>query len=167
MSESNGLAVAATVVIIILVAVTVGVLVSRLTGCRAEDDSSSESSDSDQSSTASDLASSTTPTLPAPTASDAPQNLRTCIEQYSQASSDPTAYPCSECVPLLASTVNDFETPLVGGNSTNVGAALQFCALIDVYRATPGLQGVGWAIDGGVCGWSGIACDERGRVTQL
>jgi hypothetical protein len=63
--------------------------------------------------------------------------------------------------------VNDFETPLIGGNSTNVGSALQFCALMDIYREAPVLQGQGWAGEGGVCGWQGIICDDRGRVTQL
>jgi hypothetical protein len=64
-------------------------------------------------------------------------------------------------------TQNDYETALVAGNSTNVGAALQFCALMDVYRAAPVLEGQGWAKEGGVCGWQGVRCDDRGRVTDL
>jgi hypothetical protein len=163
-NEQCGLA----LLFIILASVAIGVLVSQLTGKKAAAPASPSTSDSESNpTTVLTTPSTTTPTLPAPTATDAPANLKSCLEQYSTSASSPTSYPCSECVPLLVSTINDFETPLVGGNSTNVGAALQFCALMDVYRAAPALDSQGWAKEGGVCGWNGVKCDERGRVTEL
>jgi hypothetical protein len=154
-NEQCGLA----LLFIILASVAIGVLVSQLTGKKAAAPASPSTSDSESNPT-------TVLTTPS-TATDAPANLKSCLEQYSTSASNPTSYPCSECVPLLVSTINDFETPLVGGNSTNVGAALQFCALMDVYRAAPALDSQGWAKEGGVCGWNGVKCDERGRVTEL
>lgn len=156
-------------VFVILAAVAIGVLVSQLTGRKsAQAAETSTATNNDASETTEPSKTTTTPTLPAPNATDAPANLKTCIDQYSQlASSNPTSYPCYECVPLLSSTINDFGTPLVGGNSTNVGAALQFCALLDVYRGASGLESQGWTKEGGVCGWNGVTCDDRGRVTQL
>lgn len=157
-------------VFIILASVAIGVLVSQFTGRKAAAPATSSDSDSNSdsnSTTESATPTSTDPTLPAPTATDAPQNLKSCLEQYTQANSNPSSYPCSECVPLLVSTQNDFETAIVGGNSTNVGAALQFCALMDIYRDAPILEGRGWGGEGGACSWQGVRCDDRGRVVEL
>jgi len=163
-NEQCGLA----LLFIILASVAIGVLVSQLTGKKAAAPATSSTSDSESNPTTGSITpSATDPTLPAPTATDAPANLKSCLEQYSTSTYNPISYPCSECVPLLVSTINDFETPLVGGNSTNVGASLQFCALMDIYRAAPALDAQGWAKEGGVCGWNGIKCDPRGRVTDV
>lgn len=106
-----------------------------------------------------------------PTPSTAPsRTLTTCLELFAtSAPTSPLSYPCSDCVPLLTSTTNDYSYPLSNGNSTGVGAALQFCALNDVFRGTSsnGLHEDGWMLDGSPCSWEGITCDDRGRVTEL
>lgn len=74
-------------------------------------------------------------------------------------------YPCSVCVPILERKPNDFLT----GNSTGVGQVLQFCALADLLFASPVsmLHGAGWGVGSPCVNWTGVACDERGRVTSL
>ncbi|WRT70035.1 uncharacterized protein IL334_007028 [Kwoniella shivajii] len=96
------------------------------------------------------------------------ETLTTCLDQFRILKS-PSTYPCSDCVPLLSTTTNDFSTPLVDGNSTGVGSALQFCALMDIYKKTSLTEGMsGWMKDSSPCGgWNGISCDSRGRITGL
>jgi hypothetical protein len=111
------------------------------------------------------------PTSALPTPSSAPsRTLSTCLELFAtSAPTSPLSYPCSDCVPLLSSTDNDYFNPLSNANATGVGAALQFCALNDIFRSTEGngLHEDGWMKDGSPCTWAGINCDDRGRVTQL
>lgn len=74
-------------------------------------------------------------------------------------------YPCSMCVPLLQAAPNDF----ISGNQTGVGEALQYCALLDVLFASEvtTMQAGGWGVGPPCANWTGVACDERGRVTSL
>jgi hypothetical protein len=98
------------------------------------------------------------------------RTLKTCLQLFSSsAPTSPLSYPCSDCVPLLSSTANDYNAPLSDGNATGVGAALQFCAMNDVFRDTNSnvLQENGWMKDGSPCTWSGVTCDARGRITEL
>lgn len=97
------------------------------------------------------------------------QSLTSCLSAYGNSSVAPLSYPCSDCAPVLRQAENDFAFPLVNGNSTNVGAALQLCALVEVYQATgepSGLLRGGWG-KGTVCNWDGVTCDSRGRVSGL
>ncbi|KAI9633745.1 uncharacterized protein MKK02DRAFT_38401 [Dioszegia hungarica] len=105
-------------------------------------------------------------TTAAPAPSSTSRTLQTCLDLYTSSSTAP--YPCSDCTPLLLGTTNDFTTPLVNGNSTGIGAALQYCTLMDVVAAgnRSGFEALGWT-GKGACGWKGINCDPRGRVTDI
>lgn len=118
-------------------------------------------------STAASTSPSTTSNAPDPTATS--QSLLTCLQTFqSTTPTSPSSYPCSDCVPLFTATSNDYLSPLVNANSTGVGAALQFCALMDVYRAAEnGTLGSEWGSNASPCDWQGIICDTRGRVTGM
>jgi hypothetical protein len=143
----------------------------------ASDASSSSSSASPTSSSQSSggtPSSSAQPSIP----TDSSQTLASCLSQFSSsAPTNPLSYPCSDCVPLLQSTSNDYLSPLSNANSTGVGAALQFCTLREVLELTgtkgngsveSSLRDGGWGRDASPCGgWQGVSCDERGRITTL
>jgi hypothetical protein len=150
-------------IILCLAAMIIGLCTSLLT--RSSSSSSSSTDSSASSSSASGAASSPS----ASQSSAISSSLSTCLSKWSSASASPTSYPCSDCVPVLSSTTNDYDTPLVNGNSTGVGAALQFCAMMDVYRSSnqTALGADGWAKNASPCGWKGATCDARGRITQL
>ena len=100
-----------------------------------------------------------------------PSRLETCISQYNALTGDTSSYACSECVPLLLGTTNDFTQDSGGGNGTGVGAALQFCTLRDIVNAGDASAfgsdaGVGWG-QRDVCRWRGVQCDSRGRVEEM
>ncbi|WVN90885.1 uncharacterized protein L203_106130 [Cryptococcus depauperatus CBS 7841] len=103
---------------------------------------------------------------PQPTTS---HSLKMCLDLFvTSASNSPGSYPCSDCVPLLKSTTNDFSLPLVNGNSTQVGSALQFCSMMDIFNKIEQPQGLDkWGKDAGPCGWAGVGCDARGRINKL
>ncbi|WVQ84764.1 hypothetical protein IAT38_006921 [Cryptococcus sp. DSM 104549] len=149
--------------ILLLVALTVGLCTTLLRKSNSSSSSldTSNSTDTSASSTATSSASS-----PSSTSS---QTLTACLTQFaSSAPSSPSSYPCSDCVPLLTSTTNDFSQPLVNGNSTGVGSALQFCAMIDVWNKVESGDGMSkWGTNASPCGWSGVSCDSRGRITGL
>lgn len=99
------------------------------------------------------------------------QAVKDCLSQFKlNAPSDPSSFPCSTCAPVLQTIPNDFSTSSTDG-VTGQGAALQFCALGDIVRATTNsssLQAVGWLKDADPCtSWNGIQCDTKGRVTSL
>ncbi|RXK40806.1 hypothetical protein M231_01865 [Tremella mesenterica] len=157
-------------IILALAALIIGLCTSLLT--RSSGSSTTSSTSSNSTSSSSSLSSSQSTTASPPTSTSTSQTLTTCLQQFSSsAPTSPLSYSCSDCVPLLSSAQNDFTVPLVGGNSTGVGAALQFCALLDVYRGTQDVSGLktgGWAGNASPCdGWSGVTCDSRGRITEL
>jgi hypothetical protein len=110
------------------------------------------------------------PSTTNPSAQTAPtstsRTLQTCLDNFASTSASP--YPCADCTPLLLGAPNDYNTPLVNGNSTGVGAALQYCTIMDVQGAgdMTAFEAIGW-VGKATCGWSGIKCDSRGRVTEL
>ncbi|CAD6589231.1 MAG: hypothetical protein TREMPRED_005302, partial [Tremellales sp. Tagirdzhanova-0007] len=151
-------------------ALTVGLCTSILT--RSSSSKPAVSSASSSSTTTTSPLSTSTAFPAVASASTSSQSLTTCLNLFSSSASIfPLAYPCSDCTPILTSTNNDFTTPLIDGNSTGVGAALQFCTLMDLYRASgngSGLASEGWAKNASPCqGWSGISCDSDGRITEL
>ncbi|KAK8853406.1 hypothetical protein IAR55_004112 [Kwoniella newhampshirensis] len=155
--------------LILLVALTVGLCTALLTRSSSKSDKSAISSNTTESSSSSPSATgSASSSSPSSTVSTS-QTLTTCLKQFSDsAPTSPSSYPCSDCVPLLTSTTNDFSEPVVNGNSTGVGSALQFCALMDVLKKTEGNGLSGWGEDASPCGgWSGVSCDSRGRITSL
>lgn len=146
-----------------LIALTVGLCISLL--AKSHEHSSSPANGVETASTSDSLPSA------APTPSTAPsRTLSTCLDLFAtSAPTSPLSFPCNDCVPLMRSTTNDYSYPLNNGNASGVGAALQFCALSDVYRSTSsnGLHEKGWMLDASPCSWDGITCDDRGRVTEL
>jgi hypothetical protein len=91
-----------------------------------------------------------------------------CITQYTlNAPGNPTGYPCSMCLPLLAA---------VPPNATAVYPiardATQFCALRSIWedanqQGQAGLEAGGWVKDIKFCTWSGVRCDGGGHVSSL
>lgn len=105
----------------------------------------------------------------APTGDSPSQALTACLARYADPTLSPLSYPCADCVALLQQQANDYAAPLVNGNSTGVGGALQLCALVAIYQGTSdssGLKSQGWG-KGSVCSWEGVSCDDRGRVSSL
>jgi hypothetical protein len=91
-----------------------------------------------------------------------------CITQYTlDAPGNPTGYPCSTCVLLLAA---------IPPNATEVYpvalAATQFCGLRSIWedagqQGQAGLEAGGWVKDVKFCTWNGVRCDGAGRVSSL
>lgn len=157
--------------ILIAILVIVGAAISlaavlltrRSTASSSTPSSGSNSTATPSSSPSTSLSASGTTSAPAPTSTS--RTLQSCLDNFLSPNS---GYSCSDCTSLLLGTTNDFTTPLVNGNSTGVGAALQYCTLLDVVSAgnRTGFEGLGWTGKGS-CTWSGVKCDARGRVTEL
>lgn len=91
-----------------------------------------------------------------------------CITQYIlNAPSDPTGYPCSTCLPLLAA---------LPPNATSVYPVAQdvtqFCGLRSIWedanqQGRAGLEAGGWVKDVKFCTWSGVQCDGDGSISSL
>ncbi|OWZ35940.1 hypothetical protein C351_05006 [Cryptococcus neoformans c8] len=148
--------------ILFLAALTIGLCTSLLR-------KSSSSSSNDAASADNSSGSATATPSAASVSSTSSQTLSTCLNLFtSSAPTSPASYPCSDCVQVLQSTTNDFSEPIVNGNSTGVGSALQFCAMMDIYSHIENTSGLSkWGEDASPCGWDGIACDSRGRITIL
>ncbi|KAL7423949.1 Delta(24)-sterol C-methyltransferase [Cryptotrichosporon argae] len=146
-------------IILALVGLVVGLCVSLI----SKSSSSTLVATSNSTSAASTLASSVT-TSSAAAASTTSATLAACLSQFASTTT-PSSFPCANCVSVLGTATNDYLAP-DAGNATGVGAALQFCALRDVADAVDG--GItGWGDSTSPCGWSGITCDARGRVTAV
>jgi len=106
-----------------------------------------------------------TPSSPTPTPSNPPSSddVEECLSQFTlNAPSDPSAYPCSTCLPVLSNVTN----------STDAANVLQFCGLRAILETTSStgqtaLSNGGWGKDLGVCTWSGVSCSDSGLVTSL
>lgn len=109
----------------------------------------------------------TTPSspTPAPTPSDpsSSDDVQECLSQFAlNAPSDPSAYPCSTCLPVLSNVTSN----------ADAANALQFCGLRAILESTSttgrtALSNGGWGKDLRVCTWSGISCSDSGLVTSL
>lgn len=102
---------------------------------------------------------------PAPTPSNPPSSddVQECLSQFKlNAPSNPSAYPCSSCLPVLSNITNNADATI----------ALQFCGLRAILESasTTGqtaLSNGGWGKDLNVCTWSGVSCSDSGLVTSL
>ncbi|ADV23915.1 conserved hypothetical protein [Cryptococcus gattii WM276] len=159
--------IAIIIAILFLVALTVGLCTSLLR--KSSSSSLDNSSPSDFASADNSFGSATVTSSAASASSTSSQTLATCLGLFtSPAPTSPTSYPCSDCVQVLRSTINDFSEPIVNGNSIGVGSALQFCAMMDIYNNIEDISGLNkWGADASPCGWDGIGCDSRGRITSL
>ena len=104
-----------------------------------------------------------TPPSPAPSNSSSPDNVQECLSQFTlNAPSNPSAYPCSTCLPVLSNVTGN-------ADATN---ALQFCGLRAILESTStigqtALSNGGWGKDLRVCTWSGVSCSGSDLVTSL
>ena len=101
-----------------------------------------------------------TPSSPSnPSSSD---DVNECLSQFTlNAPSNPSAYPCSTCLPALSNV-----------NNTDAANVLQFCGLRAILETTSStgqtaLSNGGWGKDLNVCTWSGVSCSNSGLVTSL
>jgi hypothetical protein len=104
-----------------------------------------------------------TPSSPTPSNPSSSGDVQECLSQFTlNAPSDPSAYPCSTCLPVLSN---------VTGNA-DAANALQFCGLRAILESTSttgqtALSNGGWGKDLRVCTWSGVSCSDTGLVTSL
>ena len=107
-----------------------------------------------------------TPSSPTPTPTppnSSSDSAEECLSQFTiNAPSNPSAYPCSTCLPILSGVTNN-------SNATN---AVQFCGLRAILESTSttgqtALSNGGWGKDLSVCTWSGVTCSASGSVTLL
>ena len=100
---------------------------------------------------------------PAPSNSSSSDDVQECLSQFTlDAPSNPSAYPCSTCLPILSNVTDN-------ANATN---ATQFCGLRAILESTSttgltALSNGGWGKDLNVCTWSGVSCSGSGLVTSL
>lgn len=167
--------------VLIICSVVVGVCVSLLAN-RHGNKSSFIDIDKSADSTGDATPSSTSSAARTTSSSATTYNVATCLEMFTlSASSSPSTYPCTQCVGSLLTATNDFT---INGTSstdvTGVGSALQFCALQTIFKNTDGVSTdekatsskanvlSGWMKDTDVCaGWTGIKCDNQGRIVSL
>jgi hypothetical protein len=110
-----------------------------------------------------------TPPASAPASTDAlPADTQQCISQYTlNAPSNPTAYPCGACLPLLAAL-----PPSATAVYPAALAATQFCGLRSLWedagqQGQAALEAGGWVNNVKFCTWAGVRCDGSGRVSSL
>ncbi|KAF9652818.1 L domain-like protein [Thelephora ganbajun] len=108
------------------------------------------------------MPSSSTPT-PTPSSSPSSDNVKECLSQFTlNAPSNPSAYPCSTCLPILSNMTNNVDA----------ANAVQFCGLRAILESTSttgqtALSNGGWSKDLRVCTWSGVSCSDSGLITSL
>ncbi len=97
---------------------------------------------------------------------------RQCLSQFTvNAPSNPSSFPCSSCLPLLAAVPESFiSTDLQDGQ--NVQNSIQFCGLQAVFASASstgqqGLSNGGWLKDVKFCAWSGVTCGGSGLVSSM
>jgi hypothetical protein len=168
----------AALVLLVIASAVIGLCAGLLT--RKSSSSESTESDDNRDATLTSASPSTSASSAAPTSST--YTLSTCLSLFAlSAPSAPTAYPCDQCLPMLNTGENDYLASAndgtgPSGNSTGVGAAVQFCALQSIFANTQGTgkrrkrAGVldGWMGNTNPCsGWSGVTCDGKARVRSL
>ena len=91
-----------------------------------------------------------------------------CINQYTlNAPDNPTGYPCSTCLPLLAAVPSNATAAYPVARDV-----AQFCGLRSIWedadqKGQAGLEAGGWVKDIKFCTWSGVQCNGAGRVSSL
>lgn len=108
-----------------------------------------------------------TPSSPTPTSTpsnpSSSDDAKECISQFTlNAPSNPSAYPCSTCLPVLSNVTNN----------ADAANAVQFCGLRAILESTSttgrtAFSNGGWSKDLRVCTWSGVSCSDSGLVTSL
>lgn len=98
-----------------------------------------------------------------PTSNSSPEAAGECLSQFTiDAPSNPSAYPCSTCLPILLNSTNN----------SDAANAVQFCGLRAILESTSttgqtALSNGGWGKNLRVCTWSGVSCSDSGLVTSL
>jgi len=113
-----------------------------------------------------ELTKANTPSSPTPTptpSNPSSDDVQECLSQFTlNAPSNPSAYPCSTCLPVLSNVTNN----------SDAANALQFCGLRAILESTSStgqtaLSNGGWGKYLRVCTWSGVSCSDSGLVTSL
>ncbi|KAI0028824.1 hypothetical protein K488DRAFT_80492 [Vararia minispora EC-137] len=92
-----------------------------------------------------------------------------CLSQFRlNAPSNPTLYPCAQCLPLLVQVSANASSNFV---DTALNAA-QFCGLRSLWEnadasGQAALQASGWVEDVGFCAWGGVQCNGLGQVSSI
>ena len=95
-----------------------------------------------------------------------------CLSQYTvDAPSDPSGYPCAQCLPALLAVPSNFSDGNVQ-DSQQILNAIQFCGLRSIFETSDSdgqsaLKNGNWAQDVKFCAWTGVSCDGMGRVSSL
>lgn len=95
-----------------------------------------------------------------------------CLSQFTvNAPSNPSSFPCSSCLPLLAAVPESFITTNLQ-DGQNVQNSIQFCGLQAVFASADstgqqGLSNGGWLKDTKFCAWSGVTCGGSGLVSTM
>jgi hypothetical protein len=112
--------------------------------------------------------SSSAPTSPPTSTLMLSADTQQCITQYTlNAPGDPTGFPCSVCLPLLAAVPSNATAAYPTARD-----ATQFCGLRSIWedsdrKGQAGLETGGWVKDIKFCTWDGVQCDGAGRVSSL
>ncbi|KAG9056827.1 hypothetical protein FS842_009421 [Serendipita sp. 407] len=102
------------------------------------------------------------------------QEQARCVNDYLRnATSDPSSYSCTSCLPVLQEVSSDFLN--TSTNTTEVQGirtARQFCGIRAIFDQSKGsgqgnLTSLGWMKDDQVCTWGGVSCDDSGLVVGL
>ncbi|KZV61948.1 hypothetical protein PENSPDRAFT_592161 [Peniophora sp. CONT] len=93
---------------------------------------------------------------------------QSCLTQYTlNAPSNPTLYPCAQCLPRVSSIkVNDSSIAQTAADAT------MFCGVRSLWEdadatGQAALQAVGWVQDVKFCAWGGVQCNGSGQVSSI
>ncbi|KIK22312.1 hypothetical protein PISMIDRAFT_504008 [Pisolithus microcarpus 441] len=109
-----------------------------------------------------------------PTTQELSADALQCISQYTlNAPSSPSSYPCSTCLPALQGVPSSFTSNAANAqDAQTISNAVQFCGLRAVYETADSqgqatLGNGSWSQTINFCTWTGVACDNSGRVSSL
>ncbi|VDC01073.1 unnamed protein product [Peniophora sp. CBMAI 1063] len=93
---------------------------------------------------------------------------QSCLTQYTlNAPSNPTLYPCAQCLPRVQSVnVSDSSIAQTAADAT------MFCGVRSLWEdadsdAQAALEAVGWVQDAKFCAWGGVGCNGSGQVSSI
>lgn len=159
----------AIILLIVAASITVGACVSTLGHDKSDQNSDADSTGATATSDPTASTGTATVSSASPSSTAVAYTLASCLDLYAKsAPSAPLTYPCDACLPFLRNATNDFSSSS-GSASTGVGSALQFCALQSLHASVKDTDGLtGWMNNASPCnGWSGITCDDLGRINGL
>lgn len=107
------------------------------------------------------------------TATTLNQEQSNCVSSFIDTSSNPSAYSCPDCLPILQSIPQEvLSLSSNAATAERVQAAKQFCSLKSIFDSVTQdgqaqLIAGGWVKDIKSCTWSGVVCNGAGQVDSL